>query len=104
MQFPGKLMNQTSENYKKPNFWSVFGPFPTNLPPPPPPPSRRTNESNLIKWQKTKLRARFWPVLTWKFGPKKSFSWVLPILNVIYCCKLLLHAISRKTNKPNLRK
>ena len=34
MQFPGKLMNQTSENYKKPNFWSDFGPFRPNLPPP----------------------------------------------------------------------
>ena len=32
MQFPGKLMNQTSENYKKPNFWSDFGPFRPNLP------------------------------------------------------------------------
>ena len=66
--------------------------------------SRKTNEPNLRKWQKTKLQARFWPVLTQKFGPEKFFSWVLPILNIIYCCKLLLHAISRKTNEPNLRK
>ena len=36
--------------------------------------------------------------------PKFSCVWVLPLLDVIYCCKLSLHAISRKTNEPNLRK
>ena len=42
----------------------------------------------------------FWP----KFGPQKFFSWVLPLLDVIHCCKLSLYAISRKSNEPNLRK
>ena len=27
MPFPGKLMNQTSKNDKKPSFWPDFGPF-----------------------------------------------------------------------------
>ena len=36
--------------------------------------------------------------------PKFSCMWVLPLLDVIYCCKLSLHVISRKTNEPNLRK
>ena len=31
MQFPGKLMNQTSENGKKRNFGPDFGPFGPNL-------------------------------------------------------------------------
>ena len=46
------------------------------------------------------------------FGPKfvsksfrqKFFSWVLPLLYVIHCCKLSFYAISRKTNEPNFRK
>ena len=37
-----------------------------------------------------------------KFGPQKFFLWVLPLLDVIHCCKLSLYAISRIT--PNLRK
>ena len=35
---------------------------------------------------------------------QKIFSWDLPRLDVIHCCKLSLHAISRKTNELNLRK
>ena len=31
MQFKGNLINQTSENGKKSNFWSDFGPFGRNL-------------------------------------------------------------------------
>ena len=34
----------------------------------------------------------------------KFFSLVLPLLDVIDCCKLSSYAISRKTNKPKLRK
>ena len=42
-----------------------------------------------------------WP----KFNPpQKIFSWLLPLLDIIHCYKLTLYAISRKTNKPNLRK
>ena len=33
MQFKGKLMNQTLENGRKPNFGPNFGPLDTNLPP-----------------------------------------------------------------------
>ena len=39
-----------------------------------------------------------------KFGPQNFFSWVLPLLDVIHCCKLSLYAISKKTNEPNMRK
>ena len=35
---------------------------------------------------------------------QNSFLWILTSLVVRYCCKLSLHAITRKTNKPNLRK
>ena len=47
--------------------------------------------------------AWFWPIFaqTWS---QKCFSWVLPLLDVIHCCKLSLYATSRKTNTPNLRK
>ena len=31
--------------------------------------------------------------------PTKFFVWILPLLDVRHCCKLLLHAISRKSNK-----
>ena len=40
----------------------------------------------------------FWP----KFGPPKLFLWVLPLVDVIHCCKLSLYSISRKTYEPNL--
>ena len=42
---------------------------------------RKTNETNLRKWQKANFGPDFdllWP----KFGPQKSFSWVLPLLDV----------------------
>ena len=32
------------------------------------------------------------------------FVWIITSLVVRYCCKLSLHAITQKTNKPNLRK
>ena len=58
---------------------------------------------------------------TWEIGKKRNFgldfgrfaqiwfhklffSWVLPLLHVIHCCKLSLYVISRKTNEPNLKK
>ena len=64
MQFQGKLMNQTWENDKKPSFWPDFGPFGQNLASPLLDVrhccklslyiiSRKTNESNLRKWQNT---------------------------------------------------
>ena len=31
-----------------------------------------------------------------KFGLQKLFSWILPLLDVLHCCKLSLYAISRK--------
>ena len=42
--------------------------------------------------------------LSLKFGPQKFFSWVLPLPDVRHCYKLSLYAISRKANKPNLKK
>ena len=65
--------------------------------------SRKTNEPNLRKWQKTSFWTWLWP-LCWKFGSRNFFSWVLPLLNVRHCCKLSLHAISKKTNELNVRK
>ena len=41
----------------------------------------------------------FWPYV----GPQNFFSQVLPLLDIIHCWKLTLHAISRKTKKPNLK-
>ena len=35
--------------------------------------------------------------------PQKVFSWVLLLLDVTWFSKLLLYAIPKKTNKPNLR-
>ena len=32
------------------------------------------------------------------------FLWVLPIVDVIHCCKLSLYPISREINEPNLKK
>ena len=65
--------------------------------------SRKTNEPYLRKWQKeTSFKPDFGP-----FGPNlgtKFFSWILPLLDVRHCCKLSLYAISRKNNKPNMRK
>ena len=43
------------------------------------------------------------PILAQIWSPK-SFLWVVPLLDNIHCCKLPLYAISRKTNKPNLKK
>ena len=50
--------------------------------------------------KKPSFRSDFGPNL----GPNIFFVWVLTLLDIIHCCKLSLHAISRKTNKPNLRK
>ena len=41
------------------------------------------------------------------YGPNlvlKNFLWDLTLPYVMDCCKLSLYAISRETNKPNLRK
>ena len=64
-QFKGKIMNQTLENDKKPNFGLHFGP-------------------NLV-------------LIFFLF-----FFLILLLLDVIHCWKLLLYALSRKTNEPNL--
>ena len=39
-----------------------------------------------------------------KFDPQNFFLWFLPILDIIYCYKLSLYVMSRKTNEQNLRK
>ena len=43
------------------------------------------------------------PILA-QIWAQKTFSWVLPLLDIIHCCKLSLHAISRTTNGQNLGK
>ena len=53
--------------------------------------------------QKPDFGHDFDPLLDQRWSPK-PFSWVLPLLDLIHCCKLSLYAISRKTNEPNLRK
>ena len=60
------------------------------------------------KWQIEKMAINlfwawflhFWPT----FWPQIFFSWISPLLNVRYCCKLSLYPISRKTNESNLGK
>ena len=38
------------------------------------------------------------------FGSPNFFSWILPLLDIRYCCKVSLYAISKKTYQPSLRK
>ena len=64
---------------------------------------RKTNKPNLTKWQKTQFQNQFWSFWP-KFGPNIFFSWIFLLLHNRHCCKLSLHAISRKINEPNLRK
>ena len=63
--------------------------------------------AKLEKMAKNLVPGRFWHLWP-KFGPQKIlygfFWWVLPLLDVIHCCKLSLYAMTRKTNEPNLRK
>ena len=65
---------------------------------------RKTNEPNLRKWSKKLIL----DLILAHFGKnlvlKKRFSWVLPLIDVIHCCNVSLYAISKKTNKQNLRK
>ena len=51
---------------------------------------------------KTNFGPDFGPLWS-TFGSQKFFSWVLPLVEVIHFCKLLLYAISKKTNEPNLK-
>ena len=122
MQFQGKLMNQAWENGKKTSFGTDFVPFGPNLGP------KiffhgfyfyymldivasyhcMQFQGKLINqtWEngkKNKFWDWFWSLWP-KCGPQKFLSWNLPLLHVRSCCKLSLHAISRKTNEPNLRK
>ena len=53
--------------------------------------------------KKTNFKPDFGPFLP-QFGPPKIFLWVLTLLDVTHCCKLLLYAISGKTNESNLKK
>ena len=64
--------------------------------------SRKTDETNLIKCQKTYFRTRFWSLWS-KFSPLNYFLQILSLQDVKHCGKLSLYAISRKTNEPNLR-
>ena len=119
MQFPRKLMNETWKNDKKSSFRSDFGLFGADLGP-----KRIFYGFHLCKmlditasyhcmqfqgklmnqtWDYDKKWAQFW-TLWHKFGSRKVFSWILSLLDVRHCCKLLLYATSRKTNESNLTK
>ena len=65
--------------------------------------SRETNELNLKTAKKNVISSLIFARLTQIWSPK-IFSLILPLLNVTYCCKLSLCAISRKINDPNSRK
>ena len=64
--------------------------------------SGKNNEPNMKKWQNNSFWSQFWPVLT-QICSQKFFLRVLPLLDVKHCCKLSMYAISRKTNKSNLK-
>ena len=61
------------------------------------------DEPNLRKRNNTNFGPVFGPLWP-KVALPKLFSWILSLLDVIHCCKLLLYAISKKTHEPNLRK
>ena len=63
--------------------------------------SRKTDEPNLRFSEKPNFRPDFG--LLGPYLDQKFFSWILPLLDVRHYCKLSLHAISRKTDEPNLR-
>ena len=109
-----KLMHQTWENGKKPNFEPKFG-LPIffswiylycmlDI----------VASYHCIQFQQ-KVTNQTWendkkPSFKTDFGPfgsnlgPKIFSWILTLRHVRHCCKLSLYPISRKTNEPNLRK
>ena len=116
-------MNQTLENGKKPNFRPDFGLFGPNLGP-----QLFFFFCKFYLYQYLDILLSYHPIQfkgklmnqTWEngkkphFGPDFGLFWSkfgtqkffvgLPLLGVIHCCKLSLHAISRKTNELNLRK
>ena len=60
-------------------------------------------------WENGELR--FQTLKKPTFGPDfdpnlvpKILLWALSLVDVIHCCKLSFHVISKKTNEPNLRK
>ena len=65
--------------------------------------SRKANEAKLRKWPKPSLQVRCWLKFVLSSQKKKLFS-ILHLQDVMHCYKLLLYAISRKTNELNLRK
>ena len=67
--------------------------------------SRKTNEPNMRKRKKKKnqFQGSFQPVLA-QIWSSKNFLCVLPLLDVMHCCKLSMYAISRKTNAKKLEK
>ena len=59
--------------------------------------------TKLEKMTKNLVSGPILSLLAWIWTPK-FFSWIFPLLDLTQCCKLSFYAISRKTNKPNLRK
>ena len=98
VQYQGKLMMQTWENGKNPNFeCSKFLLVPSHHPMQVP--EKLTNQ----RWENGK-KPNF-GLLGPNFGPQFFLcAWILPPVDVRHCYKLSLYAISRKTNEPNMRK
>ena len=53
--------------------------------------------------KKPSFRHNFGPFWL-KFGLRELLLWLLPLLDIINCCKLSFYPILWKTNQPNLRK
>ena len=53
--------------------------------------------------KKPSFRPNFGPFWL-KFGLRELLLWLLPLLDIINCCKLSFYPILWKTNQPNLRK
>ena len=120
-QFQGKLMKQTWENSKKPNFGIDFGPLGPNL----------GLNFLFLDFTSTKcyrllqgitvcnFKENYWTKLEKiaknlisglilapldQVRDQKFFSKILSLLHGTHCCKLSLYEISRKTKEANLRK
>ena len=111
VQYQRKLMMQPCENGKNHNFGSNLGdpkPFSWVLPllvldhVPSYHPMQFKGKLMNHTWENAKNL--FWGLILAQIWSLNFFLLVLPLVDVIHCCKLSLYAISRKTKEPNLRK
>ena len=90
LEFKGKLMNQTSENYKKTNFGSDFGLFCQHL-----------GHQNLIFLEFTPTNGL--TLFHWPVWPTFGLQFFVDFL-CGHCSKLSSYVTYRKSNASNLRK